>query len=182
MRKPHVVLLVASLLAIVVYLLTPVFMAMIVFGFSGLQSIRLVNFWFLLPPLLMLMVAILAVFGNKGLSLTGAGVLSLVMLLFMFMMKDLVKGGNVNNLLQFLNMDATKTTITDLALTVFINPAWGFILSFVLVLAGLILTVILPDGSSSGNSGGSRGQNNQGSGRAGVSPRSGSGSSYNKLY
>lgn len=181
MRKPHVFLLVATLLALIAYLLTPIFRVTVI-GFPGMRAIQLVNFWFLLPVIFMVVVAIISLFGNKALSLGGAAVLSLVMLLFMFMIKDLVKGGNVSGILGSLGTDPTVTTITDLTLTFFINPAWGFILSLVLIVIGLIATAVTPEGSSSGSGISSRGQGNQGAGRSGVSPRSGSGSSYNKLY
>lgn len=180
--RPHLFLLLSSLLAIVAYLLAPVF-RLVIIGVSGLKAIQLVNFWFLLPVLLMAIVGIIALFGNKAISLTSAGVLSLVMLLYLFLMKDLVKGGNASALLAQISMDQTTSTITDLTVTVFTNPAWGFILSFLLVLAGAVLTAVLPDGSSGSSSHGhsSRGGNSGGSGSR-SSARSSSNSSYNKLY
>lgn len=169
MRKPHLILLIAMVVAMVVYLMAPVFRALVL-GVSGMLAIRLVNFWFMLPAILMLVVAVFSLVGNKALSLTGAGVVSFVMLLFMFLMKDLVKSGNFEALAGLIGQDVSGSPVLNTAMTILINPAWGFFVAFLLVLAGLVATVLIPEAGGGFKS------------KTGSQTNRSRSSGYNKLY
>lgn len=172
MKKPHAILAIAMLLALILYLFTPVF-RIVLFGVSGLRAIRWLTEWFIVPPILMLLTGAVALVGNKQLSLGASGFLSLVMILFMFLMPDIAKSGNMAFLISQVTGGSETGAMVNMAITYIINPAWGFIIALVLVLVGTILTAVASPASSAGRGGKQK---------SSVSSRASSSSNYNKLY
>lgn len=178
-HKPNLILLLAAILSLVFYLAAPIMRLAFVLGVNGMNAIRWLSPWFLLPVIALAVAAAASLTGHKGFCLGSAGAVSLIMLILLLTVKDIAAAGNLGLLTQQLGGNAgsvlgsadTGAFYANVITQILVNPAWGFFVSFAVILIGLVGSLFVTEGSTRRNAPG-------GSARAYSSRQQ----DYQKLY
>lgn len=143
--------LVASFLALILYLTTPVIRLAYVLGVNGMMCARLLGFVFILPLILLIIVMILSLFPMNHVSSIASFITALYLLIMLIFIPQAVTGplanliamGSASGALGSSGILDIAGSLLGVGSALVVRAAWGFYLVLILCIAGAVGGLLL---------------------------------------
>ncbi len=141
LQKMNLPALAANLIALIVYLVSPIISIAVLFGMNGMQSMRFFGFLFVVPLILMVIVMLLSFYPNNMVSSVASFITVLYLIIMMIFIPDAVLG-KVSDVAKMVAIGFPfideVMKLVNMGSSLVISASWGLYLTMALCILGSV--------------------------------------------